>query len=339
MVATMSIAFLVVLVLGLLVLAGVVAGVLGLTSGRQGWLVALLVVAGLAGFLVLGFLSVFAVRVTPASPTSRVTYRAAQPAVVVQSAPNPSQPPDKKPAVDRVIVELAAGSAEAPAGESSKKASSVLRILANALLKAIEEEEAASANSAQGPAPASKAPAGGLAAPSDRPAWVGSDPHLSEGVYQVAVVVGPYLTREECESKLPEEVQKAIADYVDLQIGPEASRRIQLPWDYVEGHLLKARWEERKEYSVGPMLRLHVLVGFDRQATQRIRQEWDNLIVQRRVWTLASSGAVLLLTLSVIYAYLKIDLATGGRYRGRLRLAAGTALVLLIALGMWSLRL
>jgi hypothetical protein len=229
---------------------------------------------------------------------------------------------------ERVVLELPIN-AGTP-GDNPKKASSVLRILANALIKALEQQEGGLAEeAAKSAAATTKKPS-----PPDRPEWVESEPHMRDGVYRMSIVVGPYLTLDECLGKLPEELQKAVAQYAENRLGPEAAAKVRLPADYLEDHLVRDRWEERKEYSVGPMMRLHVLLGFDRQLTERLREEWDKQVVTKRIWDVGIVGVMLLLTLSTVYAYLQSDLATAGRYRGRLRFAAGLALGLILVIGL-----
>lgn len=231
-----------------------------------------------------------------------------------------------KPAVDRMVVELPPA---AESGQGPKKVNSVLRILANAVLKAIEEEE-------RGDSPPRLAEKPLVTPVADEPAsppppdWVEHEPRLVDGVYQMSVSAGPYLTLEECESKLPEELHKAVAEYVK-HLDVKARQRVQLPLDYIKEHLIQARFVERRRSSVGPMVNLHVLLGFDRQAAELIREEGRRLMVQERIRGLGVLGTLLLLALAAVYGYLKVDLTTQGRYRWRLRLAAASAIAMIAA--------
>lgn len=255
------------------------------------------------------------------------SYHAAPAVQVYPSPTTPGVMSRAEPASDRVIVEL---STDADDSSGEKKVGSVLRILANAVLKALDEQEQSDRLPGAAESPVLTTVADEPSS-SPRPAWVDREPHLVDGIYQMPISIGPYLTLDECQSKLPEELQKAVGEYVRRHLGPQASQRVRLPLDYIEGHLVQAQWEERKQFSVGPMMRLHVLLGFDRQASERIREEWTRLVVQNRIGGLSFLGTALLLLLATVYGYLKADLATEGRYRGRLRLAAGTAVVLLIS--------
>jgi len=331
----MSFAVLLLLFFVLFVAPGLVVLGLILTLGRSVWPVVAILTAGaviavLIGLLVVGLFTARSTVVYDTPPRYTVAY-----SDEAASPPLPAPQPPAAPIPAELETPVAA---ETPSETPNKKSNSVLRILANALLKAIDEEEAAQINVRTATAKVIPAVLEEPLPPADQPAWVGAEPHRKDGVYQVHVAVGPYLTLEECESKLPEELNKAVADYVETRIGPEAGRRVHLPWDYLETHLIRDRWEERKEYSVGAMLRLHVLLGFDREANQRIQEEWDHLIVQKRLWGLGTLATLLLSALAVVYAYLKTDLATGGNLRGRLRLAAAAAIAVLIAAGVAAVR-
>jgi len=229
-----------------------------------------------------------------------------------------------------------------PAGKPAQSGG-LLRMLAGALLRAFANEDG------RPPvvAPASEtsrveaADADASAPSAARPAWVDALPHREGSDYQRAIVVGPYTTREECDKKLPEELQLAVDDYAVKFVNPRASGRVQLPPDYLQGSLIRDTWEERRVFPLSPslhspMIQLHVLVGFDAKAVEMIRNAWKRIVVEERVYRLAAVGIVLLSLLTIAWAYLRLDLSTAGRYRWRLRLAAAAALV---AVAFFGLRL
>ncbi len=106
---------------------------------------------------------------------------------------------------------------------------------------------------------------------------------------------------------------------------------IRLPTEYLRQQLVKDQWEETREYSVGPMTHLHVLLQFDRQVKDRVVEENRRVVVAGRLKAVGRWAAAGLVMLTVAFGYLKIDLATDGAYRRRLRLAAVLALLALIA--------
>ena len=150
----------------------------------------------------------------------------------------------------------------------------------------------------------------------------------------MSIAVGPYTTRAECDAKLPEALQEALDHYVNMSLGDQAVDDIRLPADYLREQLVKAQWEETRQLSVGPMTWLHVLLQFDRKIKDRILEEHRQAIIGRRLHVAATWSAIALALLTVAFGYLKIDLATGGVYRGRLRLAAAAAILGLVAVAV-----
>ena len=157
------------------------------------------------------------------------------------------------------------------------------------------------------------------------PAWVNAPPRVIGDSYLMSIVVGPWKTRQECNAELPGELQKALDDYVETC--EPAGSRIVLPADYLRKHLVKEQWEEDIQTSVGPMKQLHVLLQFDREVKNRVLEENHQGIIAGRLWRVGIGLAAAFWLLAVVYGYLRIDLATGGIYRGRLRFAAALAIL------------
>ena len=158
--------------------------------------------------------------------------------------------------------------------------------------------------------------------PNQRPAWVDAPPQVVGDSYQMSIVVGPYTTRGECEAKLPEALQEALGRYVEMAIGSEAVGMVQLPAAYMRQEVCRAEWEETRQYSVGPMIRLHYRLQFDRPFKARVQEAYRDAVIARRLRVVGGWAALGLSLLALCFGYLKTDLATGGAYRGRLRLAA-----------------
>jgi hypothetical protein len=170
-----------------------------------------------------------------------------------------------------------------------------------------------------------------------KPAWIDSPPKVVGDSYRMTIVVGPFTTRQECDAKLPEELQKALFSYAEMYLGQSAGRNVEivLPADYLRQHLVKDQWEEVRQYSVGPMTRLHVLLAFDQDVKNRVVEAHRQGIVAWRIRVMGVVLGVVLGLLAVAYGYLKTDLATAGAYRGRLQLAAGLAILGIIAAAMF----
>jgi len=166
-----------------------------------------------------------------------------------------------------------------------------------------------------------------------RPSWVERPPKRVGDAYQMSITVGPYTTRTECDAELPEQLQAALARYVETYLGPEAAGRVRLPPQELGRQAVKEQWEETIQASFGPMTQLHVLLRFDQKIKDRVKQAWDRAVVTRRLWYTGTAAAVVLGLMSVLLAYLKVDETTGGAYRGRLRIAAAIAALAVAASG------
>ncbi len=251
------------------------------------------------------------------------------------------------------------GARGGPKGEAEFR--SLLRTVARAMLAALDEDAAGSAASpavSGDPAaesvslaantlaetetriasrkPAAKTTGAGKTAPerSTRPDWVGEPPRRVGDAYQVSLDVDPYATIEESDKALPAKINAAVDDYAAQLIGPQARGRIQLPTQYIDEHVKRDDWQEWRKHEMGPsltvdMVHRHVLLRFDGAVNDRIRQMWKRSIVNERVAGAAALGGGMLALVAMIYGYLRLDLATRGAYRRRIRWTAAALLAML----------
>lgn len=321
-----------VMILGLLV-----AGVVGLISlivnpKTRAVTLGLLAVAAVPVVLVLLLAGLWVSLRGSSEPATVATVVYPEPEIRIHNEPGVKPLPEfveeEQAAQDPIAVEVQ---------RKESKANSVLRSVVKALLTAMAQNKGNKAvvtepEKAELPAAADTSD---LPARPDRPEWVEAEAGKNEhGNYQMPIWVGPYSTRSECDAKLPEQLQSKVDEYVDQYLetfGPGARGRVRMGLAYIQEHIVKDEYEEWKDYSVGRMLKLHVLLQFDRQVNELIRDRWNQTIIARRLWGLGAVSAAVLLLLSTIYAYLRIDLATEGRYRGRLRLTAAAVSLALIA--------
>ena len=141
----------------------------------------------------------------------------------------------------------------------------------------------------------------------NRPAWIDAKPQLIGDVYHTSVTVGPYTTRQECDAKLPEELQKAVSRYAEMCLDGQTTEKITLPVEELQNEIVKEEWEEVREYSVGPMTHLYARLEFDRNVKERILAFRRQAEVDHRV-LFAAAGVILVLGfLAGLYAYLKIS--------------------------------
>lgn len=167
---------------------------------------------------------------------------------------------------------------------------------------------------------------------STRPDWVGEPPRRVGDAYQVSLDVDPYTTIEESDSALPAKINAAVDDYVGQLIGPQARGRIRLPMEYIDEHVKRDDWQEWRKHAMGPvtvdMVHRHVLLRFDNAVNDHIRQMWKRSIVNERVAGAAALGGGVLALVAMVYGYLRLDLATRGAYRRRIRWTAAAAALL-----------
>ncbi|OYV95746.1 MAG: hypothetical protein B7Z73_01985 [Planctomycetia bacterium 21-64-5] len=167
---------------------------------------------------------------------------------------------------------------------------------------------------------------------SPRPAWMDAETGRVDNLYRTRITVGPYLSRTECENELPEALHKAVRAYAARLLGEEKAAHVALSDSYIDEHIVRGEWEERRQTTIDEMIYLHELLEFDGDAKQRIEGSYRQAVVsQRLAYTAAGGGAVLGL-LTILFAYLKLDTLTRGYYTGRLRLTALAAILALAAI-------
>lgn len=160
------------------------------------------------------------------------------------------------------------------------------------------------------------------------PAWISSsieDP--DSRVY----TSGLWVTTEEADQELARKLAPALSEYFWAQY-PQAAG-----WTPSEVLCVQSGAVARRCYESVPMQligehphtmhRAYWQVQHTPEAARFLFGNWRPLAVQQRlVWL---GGSILLLTLlcGAASAYFRVDAATGGRYRGRLRFAAGAVCV------------
>ncbi|MFH1265754.1 MAG: hypothetical protein ABIK89_08495 [Planctomycetota bacterium] len=214
-----------------------------------------------------------------------------------------------------------------------------------------ETADAATTNSdAAAESSAETGPAGETSAEDDpapaeeRPSWVGAAPRKVDGIYRMSISTDPYATRSDCDRELPGLLHAAVEEYATEYIGRQARVHVRLPLDYIQSEIVKEEFAEEKQIRISPeatileeyapMTLVHVLLEFDHTDNARIEAAWDEVIVAERLVGVGVLTTLILVLLSAVYGYLKIDLATGGAYRGRLRLAASAVILALFVAGL-----
>jgi hypothetical protein len=167
--------------------------------------------------------------------------------------------------------------------------------------------------------------------PDDRPEWVEAAPAstLTKAhgrVDRIAVSSGPHFSQGEARRQLEEASKQAADDYVNRHLGSNhAARFIAYSVEPVE------TYEERPEFSVGPMYQAHALLEFNEAFRTKAERDWKEALTLSRLLKTGLGAAAMLVLLSVVLGYFKADTATRGYYTRRLRFGAATVILALAA--------
>lgn len=211
-----------------------------------------------------------------------------------------------------VNVEIPEGASE----ESRAKAANLLQALSRAVSETVQDDlrrrfEAARRQTVETLALVTDAKPKKAVVP--RPDWVESPAQWVGQTYQMPITIGPYATRPECDAKTPDELTRAVEDYVAMILNPETELKPNLPADFLEEKIVKQRFEETIQSSVGPMIQRHLLLEFDRSVRDRLEKLLSTAVVHKRLVQLGIGFASLFATLMIAWACLRISLAKSSR--------------------------
>jgi hypothetical protein len=166
-----------------------------------------------------------------------------------------------------------------------------------------------------------------------RPDWVDRAPGIQDQTYCVTVKSGLWTTDGECQTAIQGAIVKSLDEYLTSYFGDDrAARLVDFDPAYLRQHLVKQPlYAETVDASVGSMRQLHALLEFDDDMRAELHRLWRQAFVSNRLRDAAAGFALVLAALGTLFAYLKLDLATGGQHRGRLRWASGLAILLVAA--------
>lgn len=164
---------------------------------------------------------------------------------------------------------------------------------------------------------------------------------------QVCVSTAPHASSQECEPELAEQIQVKVGEFIERQLSgedPAAVSKLRLPLEFIHDQIVRATYREavenplttpivklRDDASSPSWIRLHARLVFDRQTRLLIDQQWNEVVLARRLETAGFGLASLLLVVGIAWGYLKADLATSGAYRGRLRILTVSAILAIVA--------
>ncbi len=143
---------------------------------------------------------------------------------------------------------------------------------------------------------------------------------LSEqGDYHVTIHAGPHKNLSDCNAELDEKRLAALGDYADKLLGSDASERLDLEqFLFIYKIPENPRTEMTEDPQFGQMYNIHSDLSFDRSIQQHLRSEYHDAVIGDRLKVTGVASASVLLLLSAVFGYLKLDNASRGYYRGRL---------------------
>ena len=167
----------------------------------------------------------------------------------------------------------------------------------------------------------------------DLPEWVGQPEVVSDERKLVSLSSQQYATVEEAEREVLREAEVRIQKDFEKTYPYKGSW--VFPEEFVEKHYLSEPYVEKTtgntENATFEMVRVHRRLTLSSAAHKKLYPVWREQIVERRLWTLGSLLGVFTLILGATATYLRLDAATSGAYRLRLKLAT---VALIVAGGM-----
>jgi len=179
-----------------------------------------------------------------------------------------------------------------------------------------------------------------------RPDWVDEPAALQGEVYRQVVHAGPHPRRLEAELELEERVRRAVGEYLDEAIAPGAAELVEFPKEYIEDRIVRDQFTEVHKRSFGTladdvyMVDIYAQLEFDSAIRREANERYRQAIVDDRLWITGFSLIGVLGLLGTVFGYLRLDDATAGQRRGRLRVVAVGMILALVTAGVlvarWS---
>jgi hypothetical protein len=248
---------------------------------------------------------------------------------IIESTSTPAAPdaPEPSPAVTFKFPTPPATPASAEQAATSTSVRPVARE------RVPEKEAVAVSSTAVARAETEPKPTVATTSATKRPDWIDHPDGRTGDIYYETVMVERYATRGEAEDALAKETQDRTKAYVDRYLGEGASMLFIVPPAYVHDHLVKERYAEPVETSVGPMINAYARLAFDRRAQAQLRRMHRDAEIENRLLGVAGGAVAVLLVLGSVFGYLKLDTLTRGYYTRRLQLAAGVVILAVAVLG------
>jgi len=179
-------------------------------------------------------------------------------------------------------------------------------------------------------------PDGTIQIPAGRPQWVkDSKPNFTGSIHTIPVTSGPYKLSRDAQRGLEETMKRATDEYIADQLNsPLAAKFIPYSLDVIQDRFVKQTYNETINFgSVGPMEQRHALLQFDDAFREELRHHWVGRIAESRLYQTGLGAGAVLLLLTSVFGYFRLDNATRGYYTGRLQFMTAAAILAIVALG------
>ncbi len=170
----------------------------------------------------------------------------------------------------------------------------------------------------------------------NRPSWVEAEPEYEADDPWAAVSSGPDETLPLCRKAVKANLVAETEKYINYYLAtPDASQWVTVDLAYVERNLLSDKFEEEGEFGIlGPMYQVHQRLEFNKDFQTHLENEWRRVKVNSRLLHTGVTTAGVLAVLGALFGFLRLDTATAGGCRGRLKLAAIVTILAVFATGV-----
>lgn len=144
-----------------------------------------------------------------------------------------------------------------------------------------------------------------------------------------------YATPEAAHEDALAKAAEVARDFLAPVLGDKV-RGWQVPMAYVNDTMIKDAYLQPVRRDYGTMYRAHLLMNLSPEHRRDLEQLWRHEVVRARIGSAVGALGLVVLLLTTVAGYLKLDEVTQGYYSGRLKLAAlalltgGTATLLAV---------
>jgi hypothetical protein len=158
----------------------------------------------------------------------------------------------------------------------------------------------------------------------EEPAWARQGPVPDDKGILVSLSSQRFATLDEAE----QQVTRMAISYIATFYSSEHPARGQwnVPVSIIEQNAVKTVVGQQIEKDFGKMYLVHLRLNLNDQLRSSVKEAWRGQIVSQRLGMLGGGVALATLMLATMAGYFRLDSLTGGKYRGRLRLAALSAI-------------